>query len=93
MEPLAEVILSCGRLHLQVAGIVVATEGDRCRHGGFPENLFPPIPQEELESATIGGKKASELPIELVRFFRGDNWNEVLLEFTADAINKKAGNP
>jgi len=90
-EPIANVRLCCGRLVLFVAGIAVAMEGDKCRHSGFPEEVLPPIPQEELEHAYIGDKKASELPLNVVRFFRGDNWHGPSLEFTAAEINKAVG--
>jgi len=73
---------------LFVAGIAVAMQGDKCRHGGFPEELLDPIPQHELESSWIGDKRASELPIDLVRHFRGDCWNENMLEYVAKVINQ-----
>jgi hypothetical protein len=87
-NPLAEVILTCGRLCLRVAGIVVAMEGDKCRDGNLPESVLPPIPEEELAHARIGDKLAKDLPIEVVRFFRGDNWTGPMLEYVADKINK-----
>lgn len=86
---LAEVKFSCGRHYLSVAGIAVALEGDRCR-GKLPEEVLPPIPPEELEHATIGGKPAKDMPVDLVRFFRGDNWTEKMLRYTADRINEAA---
>ena len=87
---LAEVKFSCGRSYLSVAGIAVAMEGDRCRDSGMPEGVLPPIPPEELEHATIGDKRAKDLPIEMVRFFRGDNWTEQMLQWAADKINAAA---
>lgn len=87
---LAEVRFSCGRHYLSVAGYAIAMEGDRCREGDLPEEVFDPIPEEELASATIGGKPASEIPIEVVRFFRGDNWNERMLAYVAEKINEAA---
>lgn len=89
-QPLAEVIYSMGRCHLQVAGIVIATQGDKCRDGSLPESVLPPIPEAELETATIGDKRAKDLPIELVRFFRGDNWTPQMIQYVADQINAKA---
>jgi hypothetical protein len=91
MEPLAEVRLSCGRQHLFVAGIVLATEGDRCRDGSLPEEVLPPIPPEELGHATIGDKPARDLPVEVVRWFRGDCWTPQMLEYVASKINRAVG--
>jgi len=85
---IAEVICSMGRIHLKVAGIVLATQGDKCRDGSLPESVLPPIPAEELANATIGDKKASELPIKLVRFFRGDYWTPDMIEWVAAKINR-----
>lgn len=84
---LAEVRFSCGRHYLSVAGFAVAMEGDRCRDRKIPEEYWEPIPPEELAHASIGGKPASEIPIEVVRFFRGDNWNERMLRYVAERIN------
>ncbi len=88
---IAEVRLSCGRSVLFVAGIALAREGDKCRTSKIPEHVLPPIPPEELANASIGGKPASELPIDVVRFFRGDNWTDAMLEWVAGEINRKAG--
>ncbi len=88
--PLAEVRLSCGRQYLAVAGIAVAMEGDKCRDSSMPEEIMPQIPPEELERATIGGKRARDMPIEVVRFFRGDNWSPAMLEYVAEKINEAA---
>lgn len=85
---LAEVRLSTGRQYLSVAGVVVAMEGDPCRDSDLPESILPPIPEQELATATIGGKPAKNLPIELVRFFRGDNWTPAMLEYVAQKINE-----
>ena len=85
-EKIAEVKLSCGRLHLSVRGICVAMEGDACRQN-LPEDVMTPIPQEELESSFIGDKRASELPKMLVQFFRGDRWSSDSLEWAAAVIN------
>ncbi len=85
---IAEVRSSCGRHYLSVAGIVVAMEGDKCRDGGLLEEAYAAIPPEELAQASIGGKPASELPIDVVRFFRGDHWSEALLQAAADQINR-----
>ena len=86
---LAEVKLSCGRLYLSVAGICVAMEGDKCR-AMLPEDACEPIPQDELDAAMIGDKRCSELPIDVVRFFRGDNWSGKSLEYVAAKINELA---
>jgi hypothetical protein len=89
-ERLAEVVCWGGRLHLRVAGFYLATEGDKCRDGNLPEEVYSPIPEAELERATIGGKPVKDLPADVVRFFRGDIWNERMLEFVAEAINRQA---
>lgn len=89
-ESLAEVRLSCGRLYLSVAGIAVAMEGDKCRYSNMPEEVFDPIPEHEMATATIGGKPCKDMPVEVIRFFRGDVWNERMLKWVADRINKKA---
>lgn len=86
MRNFAEVNLSCGRYYLSVAGIVVVMEGDKCR-AELPEKVSPPIPEDELENASIGGKPAKDLPIDVVRFFRGDNWTEKMLRYAARTIN------
>jgi hypothetical protein len=86
MANLAEVGLSTGRLYLSVAGVIVAMEGDKCRDN-LPEEACTPIPQEELENATIGGNPAKDLPIYMIRFFRGDCWNKKNLTWAADRIN------
>lgn len=85
---IAEVVYSMGRCHLMVAGFVLATEGDKCRDGSLPEEVLPPIPQEELEHATIGDKRAKDLPIKMVRWFRGDCWNEEMIRYVAEKINQ-----
>lgn len=84
---IAEVRFACGRHYLSVAGIAVAMEGDKCRDSEFPEEVMPPIPEEELEHAMIGDKRAKDLPIEMVRWFRGDCWTEKMLEYAAQKIN------
>lgn len=90
---IAKVFLSMGRWHLKVAGFVLATEGDKCRDANLPEEVFDPIPEEELARASIGGKPAKELPIEMVRWFRGDNWNEKMMRYVADKINESSPQP
>lgn len=90
MDALAEVRLSCGRQYLSVAGFVLAMEGDKCRDGEIPEEYMPPIPPEELERATIGGKPVKDMDIKMVRFFRGDNWTPKMMEYVAEQINRKA---
>jgi hypothetical protein len=88
-EPIAEVDCSCGRYYLSVAGVAVAMQGDKCR-ANLPEEVCPPIPPEELAEATIGGKPAAEMPLSVVRFFRGDYWTKEMLEYVADKINEAA---
>jgi hypothetical protein len=92
MTEIAEVRLSCGRCYLSVAGIAVAMEGDRCRDGTLPESIMPEIPEHELANASIGGKPAAELPTEMVRFFRGDNWTSKMLRYVAARINQQHRN-
>jgi hypothetical protein len=87
-EPLAIVRCCTGRWCLFVAGIVLAVEGDKCRDGNLPESVLPPIPPEELEHAAIGGEPAKDMPVEMVRWFRGDCWNEAMLEYVAGKINE-----
>lgn len=87
-EPLADVRLCCGRHVLFVADIAVAMEGDKCRTSSIPEEHLPPIPAEELEHAMIGDKRAKDVPIGVVRFFRGDNWTPAMLEWVAAKINQ-----
>lgn len=89
-DPIAECYCCCGRECLFVCGIAVAIEGDRCRDGNFPEDVLDPIPREELESAMIGDKRAIDLPIGVVRFFRGDNWTPKMMKWAADKINAMA---
>jgi hypothetical protein len=83
----AEVVLAMGRQHLKVGGFYLATEGHKCVDGNLPENVLPPIPPEELEHARIGDKMAKDLPIEIVRWFRGDCWTPRMLEYVAAKIN------
>lgn len=87
---IAKVSGACGRYFLNVAGVAVAMEGDPCRDGDMPENILPPIPEEELEYATIGGQPIKDMPIDIVRFFRGDKWNKAMLEYVAGKINEAA---
>jgi hypothetical protein len=86
---IAEVGFSTGRCFLKVAGVIVAMEGDKCRDI-FPEEACEPIPEEELERAWIGDKRAKDVPLHMVRFFRGDNWREKSLQWAADRINAVA---
>lgn len=92
MNDLAEVRLSTGRFYLSVAGYVVAVEGDKCREGELPDALYDPIPDEELETATIGGQKVKGMDPAIVRVFRGSRWNRGMLEYVAAEINRKAAN-
>lgn len=90
---LAEVRLSTGRQYLTVAGFVLAMEGDPCRDSsGIPESILPPISEAELARATIGGKPAKDLPIDVVHWFRGDNWTPEMLEYVATKINEAQSN-
>ncbi len=84
---LAEVRSSCGRAVLYVAGIAIAMEGDKCRHL-VPEEFAERIPPEELERASIGGLTCKDIPLDVVRFFRGDNWQSTSLEWAAKTINE-----
>ena len=45
-EQIASVGLSCGRNYLEVAGIIVAMEGDKCRASNLPEEILPQIPKK-----------------------------------------------
>jgi len=85
-KQLASVKSSCGRQYLEIAGIAIAMEGDPFR-GTLPEDCLEPIPDYELETAMIGDKPAKELPVELVRFFRGEKWTTKMLERAAYIIN------
>ncbi len=89
MSNLAKLGFSTGRYFLSVAGITVAMEGDKCREI-LPEEASEPIPQEELDGATIGDKPAKDVPLHIVRFFRGDNWCKKNLTWAADRINAVA---
>lgn len=85
-DEVATVGLSCGRYYLEIAGIAVAVEGDACRHM-LPEEAAEEISQDELDRASIGDKKASELPLDVVRFFRGQAWDGKSLRWAAKKIN------
>jgi len=85
---IAEVLFSCGRSYLSVAGIAVAMEGDKCRDSNIPESILPEIEESELASATIGGKPVKDVPIKVTRWFRGDCWTEKMMEYVADKINQ-----
>lgn len=87
---IADVKCSCGRQVLFVAGFAVAMEGDMCRDGSLPESVLPAIPDDELATASIGGKPAKDMPIRMVRFFRGDRWTGEMLRHVADRINAAA---
>ena len=86
-KTIAEVYLSCGRYHLSIVGIPIVMEGDRCR-ASLPEECLKPISDEELKYASIEGESIKDMPIEIIRFFRGDNWTEKMLRYVADKINK-----
>ena len=87
-EPLAYVACCCGRDVLYVAGVAVAMEGDKCRDPSIPYSLCAPIPDEELAAASIGGIPAKDLPIDIVRMFRGERWTPAMLEYVANKINE-----
>jgi hypothetical protein len=70
---LAEVLLSTGRYYLSVGGFALAMEGDACRDGDFPDELYDAIPEEERLTATI----------------RGSLWNKGMLTFVAERINER----
>ena len=89
MTKLAEVGFSTGRHYLKVGGIIIAMEGDTCR-GTLPEEACEPIPEDELEFAMIGDKRAKDLPLDVVRFFRGNRWNKKSLTWVAERINNVA---
>jgi hypothetical protein len=67
-------------------------EGDRCRTAEIPEGLEDPIPEHELNIATIGGLSIREIAPDVVRFFRGSHWNKAMLDWAAKAINEREGN-
>lgn len=85
--PIAEVNSYCGRSVLHVAGVAVAMEGDACRHN-LPDEVAEPIPADELEHAMIGDKLAKDLPLDVVRFFRGERWRPASLKWVATVINE-----
>jgi hypothetical protein len=87
---LAEVKFSCGRHYLSVGGIAVAMEGDKCRDGDMPEHVYEPIPEYEMEHGTIGGEPVKGMEPAMIRFFRGSNWTQQMLEYAAQTINEKA---
>lgn len=87
---IAEVNFSCGKSHLDVAGITVAMQGDACRDSSLPESVLPKIPEKEMASAFIWGKPAKDLPIKVVRFYRGDCWTTEMLEYVANKINQES---
>ncbi len=88
MTKIAEVRFSCGRAFLFVAGIAVAMQGEVC-HQQIPEEFAEPIPEEEMRTAHIGGKPISELPMDVVRFFRPENWTVQSLTWAAAQINEQ----
>lgn len=89
MRQIAEVRSCCGRLVLFVADIAVAMQGDKCRQE-LPDEIAEPIPQHELETATIGGETIKETPLNVIRFFRGEAWTGKSLAWAASEINKRA---
>jgi hypothetical protein len=89
-KPIAEVLLSCGRYYLSVAGISLAIEGETCREGNLPDQLYDTVPEEEFANATIGGRPIRNLNPAMVRVFRGSLWNKEMLEYVADRINQRA---
>lgn len=89
-EPLAEVRLACGRQYLSVAGVAVAMEGDPMRDADLPEEAYEPIPADELDRATIGGKPVKGMDPRVIRSFRRDVWSPRTLDFVAKRINAAA---
>lgn len=87
MADLAEVCFTCGQAYLSVAGIAVAMEGDACRDGDMPGEVYDPIPAHELEYGTIGGESVNGMDTKVVRFFRGSTWTVKMLQYAADKIN------
>ena len=47
--PIARVFLSCGRFHLAVAEVVIATQGDACRDLGIREQFKDRWDHDSLE--------------------------------------------
>jgi hypothetical protein len=88
--PLADVRCCCGRDCLFVADIALAMEGDKCRTSSIPAELLPPIPEEELATATIGGKSIRGMDRKMIGFFRGDLWDRKMMQWVADKINEAA---
>ena len=86
MREIANVYYSCGRAYLDVAGVAVAMEGDKCRQL-LPDEVAQPIPQIEMEHATIGGTPIKDMPLDIVRVFRGESWRKKSLEWAAIKIN------
>lgn len=90
-KPFAEVRLSCGRQYLSVGGFCLAMEGDKCRDNSLPEEVLPPIPADELERGRIGEVPIKDVPIMVVRFFRGDLWTPEMMEYVAAKLNEQIG--
>lgn len=90
MKDLAETRVCCWRHFLFVAGVAVAMEGDPCRDGDLPEEVLLPIPADEMERATIDGKPIKDMPTDVVRVCRGDNWTPKMLDYVAAKINAAA---
>ena len=86
-EPIAEARFGCGRSYLSVADVVLAMEGDKCRDGDMPNEVYDPIPAHEYETATIGGESINGMDECLIRVFRGSTWTPKMLKFVADKIN------
>jgi hypothetical protein len=87
---IAEVGFSCGRHYLSVAAIILAMEGDKCRDGNLPEDVYEPISTEELAAASIGGRPVRDMEPRVVRFFRGEYWTPKMLRWAAERINQAA---
>lgn len=83
----AKVILSCGRYVLMVGEFALAMQGDLCRTGNIPESVLPPIPEDELQTASIGGKPIRDMPVEQVRMFRPEYWTKEMLQYVCNALN------
>lgn len=88
---IAHVAGSCGRLFLSVAGITVAAQGDQCRDCEWPNDVYPPLSEEELATGRIGDEMIRDMPLELVKVFRPIWWDERMLRHAADRINQSCG--
>jgi hypothetical protein len=61
---------------LRVCGLSLTSTSSPCRDSSVPEEYREKIPEEELSVAVVGGSPAKDLPRDVVRFFRPENWTE-----------------